>query len=219
MKPKREIWVDDVKVIACMLVLLGHLMQSMSKTSIVPANGLYEWFEKTIYYFHVPLFFICSGYLFQKLSIVNNFDSWSKNVMKKLLTLGVPYFTFTIATWLIKTVFSGAENNEIDNIFITLFLQPTSPYWYLYALFFVFLITPTLKDKKTSLIGTGVAVIMKTISIIGIIPKIIGGGGVFRTVYRQSSQTRYGSLSECSCVCLRSEGFNSRKPQLARLLA
>lgn len=57
----REKWVDDVKVIACVLVVLGHFYQSMTKASILPENYLYEWFETTIYYFHVPLFFICSG--------------------------------------------------------------------------------------------------------------------------------------------------------------
>ena len=50
----REKWVDDVKVIACILVVLGHFFQSMTKANILPENDLYEWFETTIYYFHVP---------------------------------------------------------------------------------------------------------------------------------------------------------------------
>ena len=54
----REKWADDVKVIACILVVLGHFFQSMTKANILPENDLYEWFETTIYYFHVPLFFI-----------------------------------------------------------------------------------------------------------------------------------------------------------------
>ena len=49
----REKWVDNVKVIACILVVLGHFFQSMTKASILPENDLYEWFETTIYYFHV----------------------------------------------------------------------------------------------------------------------------------------------------------------------
>lgn len=61
-------WVDDVKVIACILVVLGHFFQSMTKANILPANDLYKWFNTTIYYFHVPLFFMCSGYLYQKYS-------------------------------------------------------------------------------------------------------------------------------------------------------
>ena len=54
----REKWVDGVKVIACILVVLGHFFQSMTKANILPENDLYEWFNTTIYYFHVPLFFI-----------------------------------------------------------------------------------------------------------------------------------------------------------------
>ena len=40
----REKWVDDVKVIACILVVVGHFFQSMVKASILPDSGLYEWF-------------------------------------------------------------------------------------------------------------------------------------------------------------------------------
>ena len=82
----------------------------MTKANILPANDLYKWFNTTIYYFHVPLFFICSGYLYQKYSKVNDFTSWKKNVTKKALALGVPYVTFTTATWVLKTVFSDSVN-------------------------------------------------------------------------------------------------------------
>ena len=36
----REKWVDDVKVIACILVVLGHFFQSMTKANILPENDL-----------------------------------------------------------------------------------------------------------------------------------------------------------------------------------
>lgn len=164
---KREIWVDDVKVIACILVVLGHFFQSMTKASILPASDLYEWFIKTIYYFHVPLFFICSGYLYQRYSRVDGVESWGKNVVKKALTLGIPYFTFSFATWVLKTIFSSNVNNQIGGLFETLFLQPTSPYWYLYTLFFIFLITPTFRNRKSAIIRLTVAFIMKAVAIIG----------------------------------------------------
>lgn len=99
----REKWVDDVKVIACILVVLGHFFQSMTKANILPENDLFQWFNTTIYYFHVPLFFICSGYLYQKYSRVNSVGSWCKNVAKKALALGIPYATFTTATWVLKS--------------------------------------------------------------------------------------------------------------------
>lgn len=157
----REKWVDDVKVIACILVVLGHFFQSMTKANILPENDLYKWFNTTIYYFHVPLFFICSGYLYQKYSRVNNFKSWKRNVAKKAMALGVPYVTFSTATWVLKTVFSGSVNDQIGGLGDTLLLHPTSPYWYLYALFFIFLVTPTFSTVKMAVISLAVAVVAK----------------------------------------------------------
>lgn len=159
----REKWVDDVKVIACILVVLGHFFQSMTKAKILPESDLYGWFNTTIYYFHVPLFFICSGYLYQKYSKVNSVNSWSKNVTKKALTLGVPYATFTTATWVLKKLFSSSVNDQIGGLGDTLFLHPTSPYWYLYALFFIFLVTPTFNSVKTAAVGLVVALAAKSL--------------------------------------------------------
>lgn len=161
----REKWVDDVKVIACILVVLGHFFQSMTKASILPASDLYKWFNTTIYYFHVSLFFICSGYLYQKYSKVNSVGSWCKNVTKKALALGVPYATFTTATWVLKKVFSSSVNNQIGGLGDTLIFHPASPYWYLYALFFIFLLTPTFKSVKMAVGGLVVAIAMKTIAL------------------------------------------------------
>lgn len=163
----REKWVDDVKVIACILVVLGHFFQSMTKASIMPESDLYKWFNTTIYYFHVPLFFICSGYLYQKYSRVNSLESWCRNVAKKLLALGVPYATFTTATWVLKKVFSSSVNDQIGGLGDTFFLHPTAPYWYLYALFFIFLLTPTFKSVKAAAVGLVVALAAKGLFLIG----------------------------------------------------
>lgn len=182
MGKQREIWVDNVKVIACILVVLGHFSQSMTQANILSANDLYLWFNQTIYYFHVPLFFICSGYLYQKLSVVNGVHSWGRNIRKKLLVLGVPYFTFSFATWILKTLFSSAVNNQIGGLGDTLFLHPTSPYWYLYALFFLFLITPTFPKRSMAMIGLLIALAFKALGIFG------GGYGVQAISYILSNE-------------------------------
>ncbi|RST79447.1 acyltransferase, partial [Blautia sp. SG-772] len=144
-----------------------HFFQSMTKANILPENDLYEWFETTIYYFHVPLFFICSGYLYQKYSKVNSADSWCKNVVKKALALGVPYATFTTATWVLKKVFSSSVNDQIGGLSDTLFLHPTAPYWYLYALFFVFIVTPTFSGVKAAAVGLIAALAAKVLILTG----------------------------------------------------
>lgn len=156
----------------------------MTKANILPENDLYQWFNTTIYYFHVPLFFICSGFLYQKYSKVNDFKSWKKNMAKKALALGVPYVTFATATWVLKTVFSGSVNDQIGGLGDTLLLHPTAPYWYLYALFFIFLVTPTFSTVKMALIGLVAAIAVKAY--------ILTGGVREYMPYRPSSQTRSG---------------------------
>lgn len=89
---------------------------------------------------------------------------------KKALALGVPYATFTTATWVLKKVFSSSVNDQIGGLGDTLFLHPTAPYWYLYALFFIFLVTPTFSDVKAAAVGLIVALAAKVL--------ILTGGGV-----------------------------------------
>ena len=68
-KRKMDWWCESY----CLYIgLLGHFFQSMTKANILPQSDLYRWFNTTIYYFHVPLFFICSGYLYQKYNKVNS---------------------------------------------------------------------------------------------------------------------------------------------------
>lgn len=190
----REKWVDDVKVIACILVVLGHFFQSMTKANILPENDLYKWFNTTIYYFHVPLFFICSGYLYQKYSKVNDLKSWKRNVAKKVLVLGVPYVTFSTATWILKTVFSSNVNDQIGGLGDTLLLHPTAPYWYLYALFFIFLVTPTFANIKMAMVGLIVAFAAKLLILVG---------GGYRGICRvDSSGKRDMVCARHECLCI-----------------
>ena len=60
-KPKRYLWVDNLKMFACLLVVIGHLYMSMMAGGWIRENNiLYCWPIQTVYTFHVPLFFVCS---------------------------------------------------------------------------------------------------------------------------------------------------------------
>ena len=162
----REIWLDNVKAFACILVTLGHFFQSMIKSGILLENSLLLWFDQTIYLFHIQLFFLCSGYLYQKLSRVESMATWSKNIAKKALSLGVPYFSFSFITWLLKTAFPNQVNNEMGELLDVLLLHPTAPYWFLYALFLVFLITPTFKNSKMAAAWLLLSAALKVLGIV-----------------------------------------------------
>lgn len=164
MDKTRETWIDFVKIYACILVVLGHFFASMIDADIILTSTQFKWFNQTIYYFHVPLFFICSGFLYQNYHCVRSFSQWRINVLKKLLDLGIPYFVFSIATYLLKFAFSGFVNKKVDDFLPTLFLHPLSPYWYLYALLIIFFVTFTISNKKEAMLFLVIALIMKIVS-------------------------------------------------------
>ena len=166
MQKQRENWVDLVKGYACILVVLGHFVQSMLLSNIIPRTFLPLWFNQTIYYFHVPLFFICSGYLYQKYSRVETFLQWKTHFLKKLLSLGIPFVFFAGLTWGIKVLLPGQMNIEVGGFVESLFIHPISPYWYLYALFFIFIVTPTFRSKKMAMVFLLISLVMKAISFL-----------------------------------------------------
>ncbi|WP_234123164.1 acyltransferase family protein [Clostridium hydrogenum] len=85
MQNKRIEWIDVAKGIAMLLVILGH-------TSIPNSN------LKLILSFHMPLFFFLSGYTFK---LKGNFLTYLKKKIKSLL---IPYFVFSVLTYIFWVV-------------------------------------------------------------------------------------------------------------------
>ena len=173
MSRKREYWVDLVKVIACVLIVLGHFYQSMVKSGILQDTVFYQWFITAIYCFHTELFFVCSGYLYQRYSHINDWSSWQKNILRKAKALGIPYLVFSVLAWLLKTVFAGSVNTKAGGLLYTLFVYPIPPYWLLYILFLCFLVTPTVSSADEKYIFFGTAFVLKLVQI------VFNGHGIF----------------------------------------
>lgn len=170
MPRNREAWPDAVKIVACALVVIGHFTQSMVKSGFMADAAAYEWFQDTVYSFHVPLFFVCSGYLYQRYSIVDSPSSWWLSVRRKALALGVPYLFFTCATLALKALAGDLANTAEAGPMETLLLEPTAPYWYLYTLFFLFLVVPTADSRRTCAAVLIVAVVAKALVLSGALP-------------------------------------------------
>lgn len=80
-------WVDTLKGIGILLVVVGH--------TAVP-DSLKQYF----FSFHMPLFFFISGYLFyfSEFSKTGSFDTYVKNKLKHLIK---PYFLFGLFSYLV----------------------------------------------------------------------------------------------------------------------
>lgn len=161
---KRELWVDYTKAIACILVAVGHLLQGLRASSVFPYYALLDWFNMAIYCFHVPLFFICSGYLFQKTA--SSAKPFLSRTLGKLTALGIPYFVFSIITYLMKLLADGYVNISNRDFLHSIFVYPVAPYWFLYVLFLFFLITPVCRSGRSVAIVLAVAFCARLLSFI-----------------------------------------------------
>jgi acyltransferase len=91
---KRVLWVDYAKVIGIYLVVLGHGRE------MVITNFIYS--------FHMPLFFMLSGYLFTD----NKYPNYRYFLKKKTQQLLLPYFAFNVITFILWLVFSKDPANK-----------------------------------------------------------------------------------------------------------
>ena len=134
-------WIDIAKGMAIFLVVFGHLLY----------QAPYPIINKIIYSFHMPLFFIISGFLFHYSSKLTLFE----NVRKKFLRLIVPTFFFMIIGVIMYLL--TESNYTFKDVFLLFIfwdgLCPfNSPCWFFIVLFEVYLLSYILKLHKYSLI-------------------------------------------------------------------
>lgn len=93
-------WIDNLKGFAIILVVIGH-------------QNIPSYLSKYIFSFHMPLFFFISGYLFDFEKYI---DSQSMFMKKKIVTLIVPYFSFTLLAYLFYAFFDLINEPKVQNI-------------------------------------------------------------------------------------------------------
>lgn len=162
----RIVWIDSMKLFACLLVVVGHQYMSMEAGDWISGDAFYYCFPiQTVYTFHVPLFFVCSGYLYQRKKVEYSVRLHINNIKNKALNLGVPYLIFTLITLVLKTIFSDAVNNQATPVIWTIFLEPVAPYWYLYTLFFIFCVIPRQRNRSNLVLLFLISVIAKILYV------------------------------------------------------
>ena len=149
----RIVWVDWIKVIGIYIIVLGHFPLENS------------WLKPFIFAFHVPVFFIISGYLYNASTTISK--SWKTNIRALL----IPYLCISFIiilynfsrfslhgfhdfqdniTFLYKqilAIFIGLNNNSWNTL-----EGVGGPIWYIYVLFFIRLLFDRIKSKNTRII-------------------------------------------------------------------
>ena len=76
-------WLDSVKGLTILLVLVGHCLLGLYLTGRYPgADGALKSALEFLYRFHMPVFFAASGYFFKP---VDSFNSLGRIMYRKLV--------------------------------------------------------------------------------------------------------------------------------------
>lgn len=136
---ERNVLVDKLKGYACFLVLFGHVIMGirLSGLNIPP---FFRGVELFLWSFHVALFLFLSGVVYKETGEWKGKKTKYAFILHKLLNLGVPYVVFSAIYIAINAFVGEANTNSSITDILLIWKTPVAQYWFLYALFFLFLI-------------------------------------------------------------------------------
>ncbi|WP_117233105.1 acyltransferase family protein [Vibrio maerlii] len=146
---QRKEWVDIAKAIGIVLVVYGHGMRGLEKAGIWTNKDSFVFIDSLIYSFHMPLFFFLSG-----LFIYDSLERKGKVsfLRSKLDTIFYPYLLWSILQGSIEVALSNYTNGSVDFQAVFSFLwAPRAQFWFLYALFFISIISMLMIGNRTRL--------------------------------------------------------------------
>lgn len=173
-------YIDIAKSFGMMTIVWGHIVHV-------------GWSNMMVYAFHIPLFFFMSGMMFNS----NKYPFVWDFIKRRTKTLLLPYFVFSLITWLLWVVMRVAMNDATDywnpllQTFIAQgsagFLRHNIPLWFVPCLFVVEVLFFLI--NKLSKVGTIVSLII--CSLIG--DYMIRGG--YSEVFRLLPWSIEGAMS------------------------
>ena len=157
---------DILRGLGILLVILGHCVPDfpVDLRSNVLAGGLEIW----IYRFHMPLFFLCSGYAFCLTTIKVQGLSFSTFINQRIKRIVIPYLVFSVISMLLRIIFSSVTRSGINigDAIGGIFFEGKY-FWFLYTLFLISIIFKVLWDQTKNLsLMLGIAIVLYVVYVI-----------------------------------------------------
>lgn len=138
----RLVWPDYAKGIGIFLVVAGHVLRGLVKSSIIPGAGIVGFVDAWIYSFHMSLFFFISG-MFAPHSAKKSFDTYT---LDKLKGVAYPYFVWCLIQGLIQIGLSSYTTSTMGFVDLWAVLyRPPAQFWFLYVLFVIMIMFGAMK--------------------------------------------------------------------------
>ncbi|MES9905678.1 MAG: acyltransferase [Sedimenticola sp.] len=134
----RRLWVDYAKAIGIILVVYGHVGRGVYNAGIPINKSFFLLSDSIIYSFHMPLFFFLSGMFFCQ-SLLKRGPI--KLLANKIDTVIYPYLLWSVIQGVVEVSLSPYTNGSVTytDVFMLLY-EPRAQFWFLYALFMVFVV-------------------------------------------------------------------------------
>ncbi len=127
----RNLYIDEVRGIAVILMIIGHCIQYGSGNSFLKQQLYFEnWAFRAIYSFHMPLFALIAGYFLA--SSLQKRDS-CKVFKSRMLSLGLPILSWGTINYIILVLNQGIDFG-LTNIIKQIFWNYLGTLWFLWAL-------------------------------------------------------------------------------------
>ena len=146
MSKKRLRALDIAKGIAIILVVIGHAVPDATTHMGIQSEGL-AILNRLIYSFHMPLFFLISGYFVNTLA---ENQSRVSAIWKKFQRLMVPYIFVGLCYAPCKLLLSRFANDpfHLSNLWkMVIGVNPDGELWFLYSLFVISVFAYLVKAK------------------------------------------------------------------------
>lgn len=180
----RITWIDTMKGVAMIAVVLGHVVQGYLVAGMFPEERtILQALFDFIYAWHMPLFFMASGYLYEMTWHERPCNIFAR-IREKFFDMFILYILFSLLFW--GTKYLAASRVQMNHIITIeelshIFVQPLSYLWFLYVLIILFIAVPLLAryipDKKIFLAILGASYLLW--GDFGISGRVLFGGFYF----------------------------------------
>lgn len=132
---RREPFLDGLKGFGCLLVILGHVLSGYLDAGTFPGSYGSLYGPRTwIYSFHMPLFFLLSGFTFA-LAYFRDGKLRRAGFFRQLFNLLWVYTVFVLLQWGVKQLVPELVNEAYTLEDLRhMFLEPLGNFWYVYVL-------------------------------------------------------------------------------------
>lgn len=159
-------WLDAAKGAGIILVVFGHVWRGLQAAGLLAAGPIFEAVDRAVYLFHMPLFFIVSGFLFQ----MRPSRSMQGFIARTLTKIAWPLWLWTAIYFSVKLVAGGATNAPVQiSDFPIVPIPPLDHFWFLWALLLIqvaaFVVLKLSDGRTTAVLAAFIAACIAAVII------------------------------------------------------